>query len=283
MFNRIAQVIVSDLDVFGLRIQFKVEKSMVSYPNLANIKIYNLSESSRNKIEQEGLEVDLYAGYEDETVPLLFTGDIINVVHQKQGTDWISEIYAGDSTRVLNTSTINKTLAPGATTESMVNELVGKMEGVTKGITEGLEDCLSGRRSLLRSIQLSGNIKDVLKKLMTECGFDASVNEKVLETVQKGFPLEDVPPFVINQESGMIGSPERTEIGINVKNLLLPTLKLARRIEVKSISKKINIGNLFYRKIPPIRGEGLYRIDKLVHTGDTHDNTWETQIIGRSI
>ena len=43
----------------------------------------------------------------------------------------------------------------------------------------------------------------------------------------------------------------------------------------------INVGNLFFRKIPPIRNKGIYRIDKLIHTGDTHDNPWSTQINAR--
>ena len=62
-------------------------------------------------------------------------------------------------------ATINKTLAAGATTEQIFNELVGSMEGVTKGITQGLSTCLSGKQSLLRGLQLTGNVKDWLKRI----------------------------------------------------------------------------------------------------------------------
>lgn len=91
-----------------------------------------------------------------------------------------------------------------------------------------------------------------------------------------------MPVIIINQNSGMIGSPERTDTGVNVKNLLLPDLKLGRRFEIKSINEKINIGNLFFRKIPPIKNAGVYRIDKINHKGDTHGNDWTTQIFGRN-
>jgi hypothetical protein len=80
----------------------------------------------------------------------------------------------------------------------------------------------------------------------------------------------------------MIGSPERTDIGVTVKNLLLPELKLARRIKIESLTEKINIGNLNFREVPPIRNEGVYRIDKLVHEGDTRGNIWQTTITGRN-
>lgn len=281
MFNRIARVVISDTTWDSLRINFKVEKSLVGYPNLGNIKLTNLSESSRNKIEEEGLRVQLFAGYEDTGSPLLFDGDIINIVHLKQGTDWISEIFAADGVNILGSATINTTLAAGATTDQIYNTLIGEMQGISKGVTEGLRNCLTGKRSLLRSLQLSGNIKDWLDKIAEDCGFEYSINDGVIETTATGFPLSDVPPVIINQAGGMIGSPERTEIGINVKNALLPDLKLGRTIKVESISTKINVGNLFFRKVPPIKNKGVYRIDKLIHVGDTRGNNWETQINAR--
>ncbi|RLB89592.1 MAG: hypothetical protein DRH26_11265 [Deltaproteobacteria bacterium] len=281
MFNRKAKILIPGFNITDLRINFKIEKSLVGYPNLGNIKIYNLSESSRNNIEAKGLKLQLFAGYEDVSVPLLFTGDIINVVHLKTGPDWISEVFAADGVNILSTATINKTLPAGMDTAQIYNELVSQMKGITKGATEGLKNFLSGKRSLLRELQLSGNIKDWLDKLAMDCGFEYSVNDEVIETTPSGYPLSDVPPVVINQKTGMIGSPERTEIGINVSHLLLPELKLARTIRVESISAKLNVGNLFYRKIPPIRNKGIYRIDKLIHTGDTHDNPWTTQISAR--
>jgi hypothetical protein len=281
MFNRKIKILIPGFEIIDLRINFKIEKSLVGYPNLGNIKIYNLSESSRNNIEEKGLKIQLYAGYEDSSIPLLFTGDIINIVHLKNGPDWVSEIFAADGVNILSTATINKTLPAGIDTEQIYNELVGQMQGISKGVTEGLKNCLSGKRSLLRELQLSGNIKDWLDKIATDCGFEYSINEEVIETTPTGLPLSDVPPVVINQASGMIGSPERTEIGINVFNLLLPELKLARTIKVESISEKLNVGNLFFKKIPPIRNKGIYRIDKLIHIGDTHDNPWSTEINAR--
>ena len=283
MFNRQLNLIIPDteMDVNGLRIIFKIEKSLVGYPNLANIKIYNLKESSRNKLEKKGLTIELYAGHEDVGVPLVFKGDIINVVHLKEQTNWISEVFAGDGVNILSTSTINKTLPAGATTETIYNELVSQMQGISKGVTEGIQNCLSGKQSLLRALQLSGNVKDWLDKISKECGFDYSINDGVIETFPENLPVSDEAPIIINQKSGMIGSPERTEIGINVKNILLPDLKLGRTIKVESVSARIAVGNLFFRKVPPVKNQGAYRIDKLIHIGDNRSNIWETGVNAR--
>lgn len=80
----------------------------------------------------------------------------------------------------------------------------------------------------------------------------------------------------------MIEAPERSEIGVNVKRSLYPQAKLGRRFKIEATSEKINVGNLFFRKIPPIRNQGLYRIDKLIHIGDTHANPWYTHFFGRN-
>jgi len=166
LFGRQARVLIKALNISDLRIKFNVEKSLVGYPNKANIQIYNLKSASRQEIEEAGLKVELYAGYGKP--PLLFSGNIINVLHQKQGVDWISTLYCGDAVKDINNATINKTLAPGATTENIFDELVGSMEGVTKGITQGLTSCVSGKQSLLRGLQITGNVKDWLKKIADE-------------------------------------------------------------------------------------------------------------------
>jgi len=284
MYKRVGYIKTSNLgEINGLKINFNVEKSLVGYPNKANIKIYNLKKSSRNALEEEGTSIELYAGYEDTETVLLFKGDIINAIHIKQSTEWITEVYALDGYNALKDSVINKGFPAGTSVSTVYDELVNKLEGVSKGITQGLAECISGKRSFLRSIQLSGSIKEFLEFIKEDCGVEYSINDGVMETTQYKIPLTDEPTFIINQNSGMIGSPEKNEQGITVRNHLLPNLKLGRRIEIKSISTKLNIGNAFFRKVSEIRDTGVYMIIKLVHVGDTRDNQWETIITGRNI
>jgi hypothetical protein len=280
MFNREYRLTAAGLSIENNRINFRVEKSIIGYPNLANIIIYNLSETNRKRLETEGKNIRLYAGHTDTGVPLLFAGDIINVLHFKEGPDWKTTLYCGDASSVINTATINKTIPAGTSYRQMIEEILSNIPNVKKGIRKGLDNCLNRKTSILKEIVISGNIKDVLIKLSNDCGFDYFFDNEVFETLPKNVPLSDVPPMIINQASGMIGSPERTEVGVNVKNLLLPELKLGRTIRIESINTAINIGNLFYRKVPPIRNEGVYRMNKLVHFGDTHGNDWTTDIQG---
>lgn len=172
MFNRLIQFDIFEpefpilkFSISDLRISFKVEKSLIGYPNLAEILVYNLDESHRNQIEEENLPIQLSAGYEDTGTPLLFSGASKNIVHEYIKPDWQTKIYATDSERAINNSTINKSLPEGLTADKIFNELVNEMEGVSKGVIQGLTNCLTGKKSLLRKLILSGNIKKFLKQL----------------------------------------------------------------------------------------------------------------------
>ena len=283
MFNRIVKIVMPDIniEISELKIAFNIEKHLVGYPNLATITIYNLSPYNRSLIEKQDTTIQVFAGYQDTGTSLIFEGHIVNIIHKKEQTDYISEIFAQDGAKILNTAMINKTFSAGTPFEQVYESLVSQMDGIHQGVTEGIKDCLGGKRSLLRELQLSGSVKDWLQKLSKDCGFEFSVNDGIIETQPVGLPLSDAPPIVINQHSGMIGSPQRTEIGVMVSNLLLPALKLGRTINLQAINTEINIGNLHFRSLRTITMTGIYRIDKINHLGNTHEDQWQTDISGR--
>jgi len=263
-----------------LKIMFTVTKQFTASLNTAEIIVYNLSESSRNQITEEFTKVKLFAGY-DNDLPLIFQGDLVNATHLKDQTEWVTTILASDGFKAFK-GTINQSLPAGTTMPEAVSIVSDKLEGVTKGVRQGLTNCLSGKKSILRQVQLSGNLKDAFTKLSKTCGFDFSVNDEKFETTSPGQPITDVQPVIINQANGMIGSPERTEIGVNVSVLLTPSLLVGRRIQIKSQTERVNFGNGFFRKIPSIKNEGIYRIQKLVFKGDTRGDTWVTDIVANS-
>lgn len=289
MFNRLVKLEIlgaSPFEITELRVSFRVEKSLVNYPQLAEITVYNLDETHRNQIEEAGLPFRLSAGHEDTGIALLFSGEVKNVVHEYIKPDWQTKIFSKNGDRAINESTINKTLPAGQTAEQIAKELVKTMDGVVLGIKTGLSSLSNDDESLLhsglRATTLSGAVKNAWDKLSKKFNFDFSIDENVIDIVPNGKPANDDPPIIINQAAGMIDAPERTEIGVNVKTLLRPQARLSRRFKIEATSQKINIGNLFFRKIPPIKNEGIYRIDKLIHVGDTHANPWFTHFFGRN-
>jgi len=280
-FGRKYKLSIGSKEITDLRINFSIEKSLVGYPNIGEIKIYNLSKSSMSAIKR-GDKVKLEAGY-DGNVKLIFKGEIVNVKNIYTKPDWITEIYAGDSYSAIMNSTINKTLSPGATTEDIVNELANEMGGVAKGLLNGIKDCYNKKRSILKSIILSGSIKEWFDKISKSCGFDYAVEDDVLNTVAKNGVLNKANPYEISQETGMVGIPEQTEIGMDVATLLNGEYKLGYGFRVKSISNSINVGNLTFRVVKKPDSNTIYRINNIKHTGDSRDGEWRTSLVGQRI
>lgn len=281
-FKRKWKVIIGDFQTEDLRVKFEVDKTLVGSPNLCKLEIYNIKESNRNLISDVYQNIELYAGYEDNC-PLVFKGQLRTVSHVFNINEWVTIIYAADGALALENATINETFPAGTTTETMVNSLVNELNkagGIAKGALDGIKDCITKKRSLLKSLIMSGGVKEWLDTLSKNCGFDWSVNDGVIETNTKNKPLNDEPEFIVNQKTGMIGSPQLTEIGADVTVYMQGSLKLARRFKIEAISSTINVGNQYFRKVKKSVTNNTYMIQKLKHVGDTHDNDWKTEITG---
>ncbi|WP_243466096.1 baseplate hub protein [Sodalis glossinidius] len=72
--------------------------------------------------------------------------------------------------------------------------------------------------------------------------------------------LADHEGFVLSQETGMVGSPEKTDSGLKITCLLNPTLRIGALVRVRSI-------------LPSFDGD--YKITELTHTGDS----WFTTLL----
>lgn len=290
MLNRIAILTISDneksIEIKDLNIIFEIEKTLAGHPGVATIQIVNISSQTIQKIKKLSSLV-LQVGYENNELSTLFQGQITNFSYDPGtgSTETFLTIYAVDGGVNFFDSEINKTLSAGSTVGQVFNELVGEMKGITKGITSGISECLKKKRSLLRSLQLAGNIKKLLDDLANDCGFDYAVSNNTIDVTPKGLPIDDESSIIVNAKTGMIGSPEKIEQGIELKHLITPNIasaKVGRKINIETISGKINIGNMHHRKLEDNKDiSGIYRIEKLKYSGSTHDQQWECSIVGR--
>ncbi|MEA3330599.1 MAG: hypothetical protein U9Q29_02775 [Campylobacterota bacterium] len=272
---------VGGLEIKDLRISFKINKSLVGFPNLAEISIYNLKEENRNRFKEDS-KVELYAGYKNN-IKLIFKGEIRNFHNEYAKPDHITHVFAGDASKTLKTAKVNKTLGKGSTTETLYNELISNLDGVSKGVTDGLKDCITNKRSILKSIILSGSVKKWLDLISETCGFDYSINDNIIETVAKNKAMNDEPTLLINQNNGLIGIPEITEIGVDIQMFLRPEVKLGRTFKFNSLSTKINVGNLLFREVRKSTNNNTYRINSIEHIGDTRAKDWSTSLEGMKI
>ena len=262
--------------ITGLRIQFMITKDLQGFPNLAEISIFNLNEDTRSKIQNEFENLVLKAGYKDN-LKTIFTGDLRNVTKTRIGPDLITTIFAADGNKDFNEAFYNKSFNDGSKVTDIITDIVSEFEEVTKGVIEGVNTAAQK----VFGATFSGNSSEVLDQLGDENEFDWSIQNGKVDIIARDSYVDE--QTVITSRTGMINSPTITEIGIDVKTLLNPSILPGRLIKVESSAPNFSLGNLNFREINKTLGEGVYKVIKIIHNGDTHSNNWDSTITGSQI
>ena len=264
--------------ITGLRVVFNITKSLHSYPNLAEITLYNPNQATVSLLQTKFSEISFNAGYVGN-VRLLFKGQIRNVFQRKIGPDRVITIFAGDGEQDWQNSTFNKTLSENIAIKQVVEEIAASFTNTLSGILQGLDT----PADKLRGQTLSGSSKDILDELAEDYGFQWSIQDGNLITVPDEQVLDQTDVVLINNSTGMIGSPTVTELGVNVTSLLNPELLPNRAFKVESAFADVAIGGVQFREIKRTSGEGIYKTFQVIFDGDTHGTNWFSMAEGRLV
>lgn len=281
LFNRKVQLLVGKRGQTGrlisnLRIVFKVEKSLEKNPNSSSITVYNLSEETRRIIEQEGAVAQLKAGYGTAEVPVIFQGDLARVTTKKQGPDLITDLEAQDGGEAYQTAEVDLSFAKGVESGQILTSVLDSM-GLSKGSVVDFKTSLK----YLSGFMFSGGAKDALDVVLAKQNLTWSIQDNQLQILPRGkSTTEEV--VILNPKTGLIGSPFTTKVlnsdllkkkdkkeaenGIQFTSLLNPLLKPGR---VVSLEAKLV--------------QGLYRVEKVTHNGDTHGTNFFTECEAKAI
>lgn len=263
------------LVITDLRVRFEITKDLFGYPNLGDIQIFNLSRDKVTAISQEFTLIELQVGY-GGGLDTVFRGDIRNIVNRREGVDTITQFYAGDGERATRDARISKTYAAGTSIKQIIKEIAETFKIPTAKL-----DGLNTTRTNQRGQTIASASKDAMDKLADDYKFHWSIQDGELVTQDRESYDKDNTVFNINRSTGMIGSPTITELGADVRTLMNPRLNPYRAVQITTPDAEINVGNLFFRTKVPTLGTGLFRINKVIHTGDTRGNDWTSAITGR--
>jgi len=268
------------LDLSQLRIKFSVKRSGVQTPNTADIRVYNLEEQTALRIRKEFTKVTLQAGYQGN-FGVIFQGNIKQVIlGRESATDTFIDIVAGDGDLAYNFAVVNATLAAGSTQGDQVSAAVKSMN--SKGVTAGHLGEMPANQ-LPRGKVMFGNARNYLRDTAQSTGSDWSIqNEKVTFVKKKAYlPGERI---VLTSKTGLIGTPQQTTDGLNVKCLLNPNIKMSSQIEINNKSVADFKVNLDVPNSPanipaPLSADGVYYVLVAEHTGDTRGVEWYTSMV----
>ena len=278
--------------VFGQdwKITFRVRKcasaTFMSY-NTAEISVYNMTTALQEKLSKRYLAVKLDAGYESMH-DFIFVGYVYNAVTTKRTTDLITTFYCVSNMQAY---------------EKLINECVNNM--TVKDLIEklckenGISYSVQTKRKDVVQRSLTGTLGKTLTKLCSEYKITMSLDNGKLVFKDEEVPAEtlhksDIKVFTPN--SGMLGNPTVTEVGIRFKSLLQPGLQVNDYFRLEAPYADYNLSNLntapgmveggsvnAYAHIETHTYKGVYSALSIVSSGDTRGNAWYTEVEGRRV
>ena len=120
-----------------LRCVFTISRGDLQTPNSARVRVYNVSETTRLRIDKEFTRLVVQGGYEGN-FGVIFDGTIKQVRRGRESqTDTYLDITAADGDSAYNFAVVNTTLAAGSTVVDQIDVCTREMVkyGVTLGYT----------------------------------------------------------------------------------------------------------------------------------------------------
>jgi len=288
IFDRVAEVAFKGVDlnpVTDLRIQFSLEKNDTVKFNSGRITILNLSSNARNLLARPHhlsrpmaepvITVSLSAGYRGNQVRM-FAGDIITAINSRKGPDWITtmELFTGYNAAQKGVTVES---IDGTTPASViVNRVLAPML-LDIRITDEAATRLKNKK--VSSYSASGLSFRVAADFLSRYGLAFMIDEDGQGLVYVDDRAMDpnsgkTTSNTFSPETGLIGTPEITYTGVNVKSLLRPQMKLFQKFFVESdtISRTLQAGG------GSVNNE--YHAKKIAHIGDTRGEEWYTEVSG---
>ena len=277
------------LDLSDMHIKFRVQQQDEASPNNALIRVYNLSDQT-SRSTQEFCRVVLQAGYDDEGMGVIFDGTVTAYRRGRENAlDSFLEIQAADGDLFHNFCIVQKTLAKGSTMGDVLDAIEKSPNGALVGYSDVAPQTASIRGKVLFMMGC-----DVLHNVAKTYGTTWSIQNGQIQIIKTDgyLPNEAVK---LNATTGMIGAPEQTVDGINVRALLSSKYIVGGLLQIdnKDITQlQYTAANTYAvpfnrytgtEVMMPTTDDGYYRIYSAEHNGDNRGHEWYTDLVGLTV
>lgn len=233
-----------------LRIDFQVEKELaLGTLNRADLTIYNLSDSTAAKInfrkpvldqtrfqeQRFGRKVEIFAGYKG-FARRIFKGIVVSAITSKKGTVKQTVIQCiNDFYEVMNTK-IAESFSAGSSKSQAIMTIISKIGlPISAAAKSQLQARMAGQ-VFKDETNLEGTAYSVINKInRSALGIvNVSFGDTGVRFNPVGIPLEGEPELFYNQNNGLIGTPQPTDIGCNFTVQLDNELKIGSPVSIDS-------------------------------------------------
>jgi hypothetical protein len=274
-FGRTASVTIGNPGDLGilvedLRIVFDCKKTMSSTdPNTCDIRIYNMNETRRNRINNIDDIVVLEAGYSESVGnEVIFTGDVVAVNDLIDPPEIMTNIKVGDGQKFILRDKQSVSFGGGATVRQILNE-----------VTKNAKDIIGNNLDLIDFQDSSfkygfselSSTKKILDDLTDIAGISWSVQDNEIK-FDKDELLDFEIAVVLNSDTGLIGSPER----INLDSSKNSSKKINGWKVVSFLQPKALPGGTVLLSSRDVGIDKQFKIINVSHVGDTFESDFLT-------
>lgn len=291
------QLVIPHAGPNDLRVAFDILKTVQSQSNKATIDIYNLAQSTRDRLHTAGDVLTIEAGYVD-LVEQLYEGQITKGSSGRSGADFVTTLECGDGDDTFSTQTVEQNFRAGERVRDVIKRVAAEFtkpipdpddavkfgppppKNKKKTIPSRIQfrsidadlsalevDLLDAGFSIVlrRAFSVAGNAAEVMDKLARMWRFDWSVQDGVFQLASYGRALvgESVR---LTPETGLLGSPLKTDDGCQFVALLIPQIRPGVLVTIESATLT-----------------GSFRCESVRYLGDTHGDNWIVEGEARSL
>ena len=216
---------------YPITLEFSVERKILATVNTGHFRIYNLNQDSRNQIYKDYflltkvLLMTLKAGY-GSSLYTIFYGSILEAksYREESSVDFITEIDGSDLGPAIFSGFVSRTVSSPITRQDLIGQLIGELPYAQRGAVATFEGDYKRGRSLL------GNPWDILQVETIRNSFIDSGHVHCLKN-DDCFSGEITE---ISSDTGMLGTPKRSQIYVIVDMIFEPGLQLGQIVQLNS-------------------------------------------------
>lgn len=250
---------------FPFSCNFQIDTGIYSTSNSGQFQFYNLSKPIQQKIwldlyesGKKYVKIDFYAGY-NNTMPLIFSGYVLECTSTRESgsPDWVTNVSAFNAGDFFKYGFINATFTQGTTLADIVRMATSGTEVTPGYLTDEI-------KPIKRDETFIGQTMDLLTRKFA--GYNVYINNNELNIIGEN----DVVPGdveVITDETGLLGSPRRANLFLEIDVLFSPQLRVGQAISLLSESmpefnRAYQIVNIKHQGIisPTVSGKTISKI-----------------------
>lgn len=237
--------------------ELSISRKNLASLNTANFVIYNLNQTTRNKIFKDIFDlqqvrpIEFWAGYEYDKntfVSRCFAGEIKQAYSIRDGCDYKTIIECWDGGKAASTGILGLTMPAGTSIKNQIVRLAQSMPNIIGAV---VSDQFKGTST--RGTTFFGNQLDALSQLTEGCTY---IDNQQLYCLKQDDVLQGELE-TIDSSLGLLDTPQRSQTLVELSMLFEPRLFPSQKVTVVSDVEAIY--------------NGTYKLTGIDHTGIISD------------